>query len=113
MGLFSHLFGKASEDAASQWLVSRGFVLLKRNYKCRFGEIDIIAKKGDVLHFIEVKSSSSAGYDPRYRVTPAKLKRLLKAIEFYEMSEGTNEFMQLDLLVVSNEGFELIENISL
>jgi len=67
------IFGDASEDLATAFLEQEGFVIVERNYFARkLGEIDIIAQKDDVLHFIEVKSGK-ADFDPVYNVTPASL----------------------------------------
>ena len=67
------IFGDASEDLATAFLEQEGFVIVERNYFARkLGEIDIIARKGGVLHFIEVKAGR-ADFDPVYNVTPAKL----------------------------------------
>jgi putative endonuclease len=48
--------GRLAEDAAAGYLEAHGFTILERNYRKRRGEIDIIARKGDRLHFCEVKS---------------------------------------------------------
>lgn len=48
--------GKLGEDTAQQYLLHKGYRILCRNYRCRAGEIDIVASKGDTLHFIEVKA---------------------------------------------------------
>jgi len=58
------LFGDKSETLATSFLEQSGFVILERNYFARkLGEIDIIASRDDVLHFIEVKSGK-AEFDP-------------------------------------------------
>lgn len=49
-------FGKFSEDLVAEYLMQQGFSILERNYKKFFGEIDIIARKGKVIAFIEVKA---------------------------------------------------------
>ncbi|WP_168236858.1 YraN family protein, partial [Campylobacter fetus] len=56
MGLKEYLFGFKGENMAAKYLVSQGFEILEKNFHSKFGEIDIIAKKDDVLHFVEVKS---------------------------------------------------------
>ena len=72
-------YGDESESLATRFLEQEGFVILERNYFARkLGEIDIIAKKEDVLHFIEVKSSK-ANFDPIYNVTPAKLRKVINS----------------------------------
>lgn len=48
--------GSLGEQFAKMFLVKQGFTILESNFSCRFGEIDIISKKGNKIHFIEVKS---------------------------------------------------------
>ena len=54
--------GRQGEDAAACYLEKSGYTLLRRNYTCRLGEIDIVAMDRDVLVFVEVRSRSSEGY---------------------------------------------------
>jgi putative endonuclease len=51
--------GKAGEELAALWLSSQGYDILARNYRGPYGEIDIVARKGELLAFFEVKSWSS------------------------------------------------------
>lgn len=55
MGVKAYLDGILGEDKACKFLKKQGFEILKRNFHSKFGEIDIIAKKDEILHFIEVK----------------------------------------------------------
>ena len=55
MGLEAYLSGILGEDKACAFLKKQGFKILKRNFHSKFGEIDIIATKDEILHFIEVK----------------------------------------------------------
>ena len=52
----SRVKGNLAEDKACKFLDENGFMLVERNFYSRFGEIDIIASKDEVLHFVEVKS---------------------------------------------------------
>ena len=56
------LIGKFGEDTAQKYLLENGYKILKRNYRAAGGEIDIIAKKGDHLSFVEVKSRTDKKY---------------------------------------------------
>ena len=56
------LIGKFGEDTAQKYLLENGYKILKRNYRAAGGEIDIIAKKGDHLSFVEVKSRADKKY---------------------------------------------------
>ena len=51
--------GRLAEDAACTFLREQGFVIIERNYRTRAAEIDIVAKEGDTMVFVEVKARSS------------------------------------------------------
>lgn len=113
MGLSEYLFGKDSEDRACEYIKSLGFQILQRNFRSKFGEIDIVAvDKNDVLCFIEVKASGCE-YDATFRLTPSKYNKILKAINFYMLKHNVDRDFQVDFLVINKSKFELIRNISL
>jgi len=69
-----------------KYLETKGFRVLERNYLRKWGEIDIVAEKDQLLSFIEVKSVSrepGKGYRPEENMHPAKLKRLHRVIQTY------------------------------
>lgn len=77
-------FGKSGEDLAARHLSKNGYEILCRNYRTRFGEIDIIAKNGGFTVFIEVKSRRTATFGhPKHAVTPEKQVRISKAALYY------------------------------
>jgi len=106
----SRAIGFAAEDLASRYLLEHGFLLLERNFTTKFGEIDIIAKKDGILHFIEVKYSKK--YDPLERITPAKLAKLYKTIDLYLLQKELDLPYQLDALIIQDEAIDFIENIT-
>lgn len=66
--------GRLGEDAAIQYLMTGGYRILCRNFRCRAGELDIVASKGDVLHFIEVKTRRGNAFGhPAESVTDRKI----------------------------------------
>lgn len=94
--------GKDGEEKAAQWLVTKGYTLLHRNWRHSYHEIDIIATKGKFLHFIEVKArkASSLG-NPEDSVTKKKFKNLQKAAnEFLFLNPGY-KWIQYDILSIS------------
>ncbi len=100
--------GNQAEDIAISYLQDRGFKIVERNFYSRFGEIDIIALKDEVLHFIEVKSGE---WDPIYQITSSKISKILKTAEIY-MSKNRLDFdYSFDALIIS-EDIEFIENIT-
>ena len=76
--------GKMGEDLAADMLTSNGYRVIGRNFMTKDGEIDIIAIKDGVIHFVEVKTRSSDefGY-PADAVTESKQKRIRKAAKAY------------------------------
>ncbi len=107
------LFGDKSENLATAYLEGEGFMILERNYFARkLGEIDIIALKEDVLHFIEVKSSK-ADFDPVYNVTAAKLRKVINSSHYYMKSKKLDMAFSIDALIVRYDEVEFIENVTL
>ena len=107
------LFGDKSENLATQFLEQEGFMILERNYFARkLGEIDIIAQKDEVLHFIEVKSGR-ADFDPIYNVTPAKLRKVINSAHYYMKTKKLNMAFSIDALVIRVDEVEFLENVTL
>lgn len=84
--------GKAGEETALEFLQQQGYSLVCRNYRCRFGEIDLILRKDNLLIFAEVKTRRSQRYGlPRESVTPSKQntirKTALQYIQRYQIRE--------------------------
>ena len=76
--------GDSGEQFAAEMLEASGFYILERNYRTKVGEIDIIACRDGVLHFVEVKTrtGTSCGY-PAEAVTEIKRQRIRRAAEWY------------------------------
>ena len=72
--------GSRGEELAAAFLVGNGFELIERNFRCKGGEVDIVAKDGTTLVFIEVKSRTTLSYGvPQLAVTPFKQRQISKA----------------------------------
>jgi len=106
----SKKIGNRAEQIAIEWLMKQGCQILDRNVYSRFGEIDIIAKKDGVLHFVEVKSGDS--FEPIYNITPAKITKLIRSIQVYLKRHKLDMPYQLDGLIVKSNQCEWIENIT-
>lgn len=76
-------FGYLGEKIAKFYLQINNFEILKCNYMCRFGEIDIIAQKGNYIHFIEVKTRKSEKIEPRESIGREKQEHIWKTAKFY------------------------------
>ena len=96
--------GDEGERHAASFLESEGFLVLDRNVRERFGEVDIVAAKDGVIHFIEVKSSFSSndmGWNPAEKVTPRKLRHIASVAGSYmERSGQINDPWSIDVVVV-------------
>lgn len=104
--------GNLAEEKGCEYLREKGFGIIDRNVYNRFGEIDIIAIRDNVIHFIEVKSAQS--YEQAvYNLSSSKLQKLGRTIQFYLQKKKLNSDYCIDALIVSNEGIEWIENITL
>ena len=68
--------GKRGEDRAVEFLKSKGYSIVERNFYSKFGEIDIIAEREGVYHFVEVKSGTS--FEPIYNINHSKLNKIVK-----------------------------------
>lgn len=80
----SRLTGTQGEARVAAYLRRRGYTLLAHSYRCRFGEIDLIARKGKVICFVEVKLRSGTEFGlPREAVTPQKQEKLRKTALMY------------------------------
>ncbi len=81
--------GRLGENLAAAYLERRGMRLTARNYRCRFGEIDLIAWDADVLCFVEVKARTSWDMGlPREYVTAKKQEKLRAAAALYLSEQG-------------------------
>jgi len=68
--------GKKGEEVAIRFLKKSGYRILSRNYVCKLGEIDVIAKEKDTLVFVEVKTRTSTTFGPpQLAVNPTKQRR--------------------------------------
>ncbi len=90
-GIDSLESGFAGEDAAVEWLKARGYSIEKRNFRCRTGELDLVARKADILVFVEVKARGPAALSsPAEAVNAGKRARMVKAATWYLARFGSN-----------------------
>ncbi len=104
--------GNLAEDKACGFLDENGFAIVERNFYSRFGEIDIIVLKDEVLHFIEVKSGLD--YESAIQnITPTKLSRLIKTANIYMKKSLLDIDFMLDAVIVTPKKIWHVENITL
>ncbi|MCM1496934.1 MAG: YraN family protein [Clostridium sp.] len=100
--------GARIERLVKAYLTDHGFVILEMNYRCRQGEIDIIAKEGDYYVFVEVKYRNSGKYGfPAEAVGTSKQKRISRAAQHYLYHQGLGEFTPVRFDVASVFGDEI------
>lgn len=100
------MLGKRGEDAACAYLERHGYIICRRNYRCRYGEIDIIAAKGSELSFVEVKTRRNLKFGlPRLAVTYAKQQKIRSAALFYlQQEKGRQQQLSFDVIEILVEG---------
>ncbi len=105
--------GQSGEDKAANWLESRGWQLLERNYRCRFGEADIVVWDGKTLLMVEVKARGSVRFgSPAEAITRKKLKRMQLVAESFRRERGPWAPVRLGVVTILGEGEpELITDI--
>jgi len=93
--------GAEGEDLAAAYLLKERFEIIERNFRGLRGEIDIIAKKGKTLYFIEVKARGEGSIiDPLEAVTPRKRKSIRRTAEYYLLKNPKMEKMPCSFGVI-------------
>jgi len=104
--------GQAFEKKAAVYLKKIGFKIIETNYHAKkMGEIDIIAFKDETYHFVEVKSGES--FEAVYNITPSKLSKLCKSVEFYLKEKNLDTAYCIDAIIFAGDELEYLENITL
>jgi len=105
--------GDIAETKACEFLNSQGFKILEQNfYAKKLGEIDIIATKEKIYHFIEVKSAND--YEIAVNnITPSKLSKLKRSIDYYLQIKKLDVSFCIDVIIIVDEDIEFLENITL
>ena len=94
--------GQAGELLAEQFLKKQGYRIVERNFRCKFGEIDLIGFKKGVLSFIEVKTRSSDAFgQPIDSVDKAKQRRLVRLANYYLYKKKAGDTLPCRFDVVS------------
>ncbi len=98
------VFGKFGEDLAVRYLKKKGYQVLCRNYRTRFGEIDIIAKDADTIVFVEVKSRRTSTFGhPKDSITHSKQKKISKTALYYlKTNDQSNCRARFDVVTVNS-----------
>lgn len=106
----SALTGNLGERLAARFLKNRGFSIVETNYRKKWGEIDIVAEKDKILHFVEVKATVSretSGYRPEENIRLWKKQRMARAIKTYLLDRNVSyetEFL-VDVIALNLDFF--------
>jgi putative endonuclease len=94
--------GKRGEDFVEQYLKKNGYKIRDRNYRCRFGEIDIVAEKDKEIVFIEVKTRKSFTFgQPEEAIDRRKQQKIMRTAEKYIQDKKLEEcFVRIDAIFV-------------
>jgi putative endonuclease len=114
MGKYKQRIGKKGEATAEVYLRRRGFQILKRNYRAGRKEIDLIAKDGNTIVFVEVKAGRSKSFGaPHERVDLRKQRNLIDAANDFIQREKTADCdFRFDVLAITyRKGREHIDHI--
>lgn len=96
------LKGRRGEEEAARYLESRGYKILERNFRTRWGEIDLVARDRSTVVFVEVKTRSSTGFArPEESVTHAKQEHMRRAAGLWLSDHYPNDIPQCRFDVVS------------
>ncbi len=97
--------GKIGEELSVEYLQKNGYDILQTNYVFQKAEIDIIAKKDNILAIVEVKTRSSLDFGlPQDFVKPKKIQLLVKAVNEYVISNDLDVEVRFDIIAVHRDG---------
>ena len=97
--------GKLGEELAVEFLRKNGYEILETNWTFQKAEIDIIAKKENILAIVEVKTRSSIEFGlPQDFVKPKKIQLLVKAVDAYVIEKDLDIDVRFDIIAIHKEG---------
>ena len=96
--------GKKGEQLAVNYLQEHNYTIVERNYRFDKAEVDIIAKKKDILAIIEVKTRSTIEFgNPQDFVKPKQIQRLVKAVDEYVTTNDLDVEVRFDIIAIVKE----------
>jgi len=105
--------GIKGEEIACKYLITKGYQLLHKNWRCKHKEIDIIVEKNNILTFVEVKTRSTSYFErPQDAVTLKKQRLLISAANEYIIQKEIDKEIQFDIVsIIIENGKQTIEHI--
>ncbi len=105
------LSGKDGEEKACNYLKSKKYKILEKNYRCLYGEIDIIAKYNNTLVIIEVKYRKSAKFGKGYEaVNYTKQQKIIKTLQYYINEKNVKMPVRFDVISIDDNEITHIVN---
>ena len=104
----SNRIGKAAEKISTEYLIKQGYTIRETNWRMNHLEVDIIAQKGDMIIFIEVKARNGKHDDPLDAVDAKKIKHLVKAANVYLQSETYDYDCRFDVITLTGTPDEYV-----
>ncbi len=93
--------GKRGEQLAVDFLTEKGYTIAARNYRFNKAEVDILAKKDNILAVIEVKTRSSTDFgNPQDFVKPKQIQQLVKAVDYYVTDNNLDIEVRFDIIAI-------------
>lgn len=97
----TQIIGAAGEKAAEEWLAGEGFEIVARNWRSGRYELDIVARRGDTIHFVEVKSRDAESWEsPEDSMNAAKQRSFRRAVQAWLAANPTDLETQMDLVAI-------------
>lgn len=102
--------GRRGEQLAAGHLRAKGYRIIERNYRCKLGEIDIVAMDGDTLVFVEVRRRKTARYGTALEaVSPAKQRQVARVAEVY-LTRCTPSTVRFDVVGITGDEIVHVED---
>ncbi len=110
-----HALGQLGEELAVRYLRQQGYVILERNYRCSYGEVDVVARDRDRLAFVEVRTRRGRAFgSPEESVTPQKQQRLVTvAREYLQAHDYVDADWGIDVVAIEFASRDVLRRIEL
>ncbi len=104
--------GASGEDAAAAALLAAGYQIVERNFTCKAGELDIVARDGDVLVFVEVRSRANAAHGHAAEmVTPGKRARVARVARVYLAARvPVFDECRFDVVAITGDAIDILKD---
>jgi len=100
MSQHNRKIGDWGEQIAADWLIERKYEIVARNVRTPYGEIDIVARQGDITILVEVKTLAvSKNFFPEHNITARKRQHMVAAAEHYAAEHGVDHW-QIDVIAI-------------